>query len=284
MNLSELGLFSEEVYQPFFWPGGPAAALLVHGFPGTPAEVRPLAAALHAQGWTVHAPLLPGFGPQIADMFTYGQEDWVTAVRQAQTQLRSQYETVLLVGYSLGGAIALNIAAQEPPNALVLLAPFWQIGGPAIAAVWRGIRQLFPEIQFFKWIDFSNPQMQRVFENWRDVLDLDDPQVQAALQSLRVPARFVDEILALGQAAKAAAPTIHLPTLVIQGSQDITIAPKATHELMRSLGGQVHYHEFATGHELTKTDTAVWPHIQRAFVAFAEQVRQGQTPNTTPDK
>lgn len=272
MNLSELGLFSEEIYQPFFWEGGRAAALLVHGFPGTPAEVRPLAEALHAQGWTVQAPLLPGFGPQINDLFDYGKEDWVTAVLSAQTALRAQYDKVLLVGYSMGGAVALNVAAQELPDALVLLAPFWQIGGPASAYIWRGIRQLFAEIQLFKRVDFSNPHVQRAFENWREVLDLDDPQVQATLQELRVPSRFVDEVLALGQAAKAAAPAIHLPTLVIQGSQDITISTKATHELIRSLAGQVVYREFAVGHELTKAETAVWPQIERAFLAFARRI------------
>jgi pimeloyl-ACP methyl ester carboxylesterase len=49
-------------HQPFAEGDGPATAVLVHGFPGTPAEVRPLAAALVAVGWRVRAPLLPGFG------------------------------------------------------------------------------------------------------------------------------------------------------------------------------------------------------------------------------
>ena len=270
-NLRQLDLFTEEIHQPLFWKGGQKAALLVHGFPGTPAEVRPLAAALHAQGWTVHAPLLPGFGPQIHDLFTYHQEAWVTAVQDAQRALRADYETVLLLGYSLGGAIALNVAAQTPPDGLALLAPFWQIGGSATAFLWRGIRQLFPEIQIFKWVDFSNPNIQRVFENWRRVVDLDDPEVQTALQEIRVPARFIDEVLALGQAAKTAAPAIGLPTLVVQGSQDKTIAPKATHELLRALNGQARYVAVPAGHELTNTATAVWPQVERAVLDFARQ-------------
>ncbi len=37
-------------HQPFLWPGSTAAALLIHGFPGTPAEMRPLAETLQPMG------------------------------------------------------------------------------------------------------------------------------------------------------------------------------------------------------------------------------------------
>ena len=52
-------------HETFTLPGGRPAALLLHGFLGTPAEMRGLGEALHEQGWTVYAPLLPGFGSDI---------------------------------------------------------------------------------------------------------------------------------------------------------------------------------------------------------------------------
>ena len=61
--------FQGDEHQPFHWNGGQPAALLVHGFPGTPAEMRPLGTALHQAGWTVYGPLLPGFGPDIVTLF-----------------------------------------------------------------------------------------------------------------------------------------------------------------------------------------------------------------------
>ena len=66
--LRSLPLFTEDEHQPFRKSARGAmrgAALLVHGFPGTPADMRPLAASLAAAGWDVDAPLLPGFGPEI---------------------------------------------------------------------------------------------------------------------------------------------------------------------------------------------------------------------------
>ena len=43
-------------------PGGAHAVLLVHGFGDTPQTLGYLARDLHARGYTVRAPLLPGHG------------------------------------------------------------------------------------------------------------------------------------------------------------------------------------------------------------------------------
>ncbi|MBK7919684.1 MAG: alpha/beta fold hydrolase [Chloroflexi bacterium] len=161
--MTEISFFHEEIYQPFYWQGGRQAALLVHGFPGTPAEVRPLAEALFAQGWTVQAPLLPGFGTQIDKLFDQTRENWVTAVAEAHAALRANHDAVLLVGYSMGGAIALNVAAQVPPDRLVLLAPFWRIGTEVHQAIWQGVKRFIPEFQLFKRVDFTDPRMQKAF-------------------------------------------------------------------------------------------------------------------------
>jgi esterase/lipase len=42
------------------------AVLLIHGFPGSPAKMRPLAAAIYEAGWMACEMLLPGFGPHNA--------------------------------------------------------------------------------------------------------------------------------------------------------------------------------------------------------------------------
>ena len=57
IDLKTLGLFQEAKHEPFFWPAEGPAAVLVHGFPGTPAEMRPLAKSLHERGWTTAGPL-----------------------------------------------------------------------------------------------------------------------------------------------------------------------------------------------------------------------------------
>ena len=44
---------------PFFLPGGPTGVLLIHGFTGSPPEMRLVGNYLNQRGCTVSGPLLP---------------------------------------------------------------------------------------------------------------------------------------------------------------------------------------------------------------------------------
>ncbi len=62
-------VFQGEQHADFLIERGEPAALLIHGFPGTPAEMLPLAPILNSAGWTTRGLLLPGFGAQIDSLF-----------------------------------------------------------------------------------------------------------------------------------------------------------------------------------------------------------------------
>jgi len=64
----------------FFWQAGKMGALLIHGFTATTAEVRLLGEYLHARGYTISAPLLPGHGTSPAEMNRCKWQDWTRAV------------------------------------------------------------------------------------------------------------------------------------------------------------------------------------------------------------
>lgn len=101
------------MHRPLAWDGGEPAALLVHGFLSSPAEMRPLAWSLHRAGWTVRAPLLAGHGPDIFSLPERHGEEWVEAVRVELASLWREHAPVLLVGHSLGGAVAVHAAASS---------------------------------------------------------------------------------------------------------------------------------------------------------------------------
>lgn len=54
--------------EPWSHVGGPAGALVLHGFTGNPGSVRGVADALAAAGFTVELPLLPGHGTRVEDL------------------------------------------------------------------------------------------------------------------------------------------------------------------------------------------------------------------------
>lgn len=102
---------------------GDAAVLLVHGFTGTPYEMRGVGQALQAAGMTVRGIRLPGHAAP-EDMITASREDWRRAVREAYDELRAQYRRVAVGGLSTGALLALDLAATPgaAPDAVVALA------------------------------------------------------------------------------------------------------------------------------------------------------------------
>ena len=96
---TQIAAFQGEEHQAFMLSGGRPAALLIHGFPGSPAEMRPVGEALHNAGWTTQGLLLPGFGPDIASLERRRLEDWQAAVAKAMARLRQDHPG----GFSPGG-------------------------------------------------------------------------------------------------------------------------------------------------------------------------------------
>ncbi len=288
--LAQLNAFPGEEHRSFYWNGGKAAALLIHGFPGTPAEMRPLAGLLHGQGWTVQGPLLPGFGPDIATLGERSAGEWVAAVRSALSDLSARHDPVLLVGHSLGGALAIQAAAAasqppavRPPSGLILVSPFWKlVGGGPIRYVWPLIRRLFPEIRPFRLFkpDLDDPRVREGMNKFLPGIDLDDADVRRTIRDFAVPTRLVDQVVATGAGGYAAAPLVHAPVLVLQGRGDRTVRPELTSELVQRLAGQVSYHETAGAHDLNLPDGAGWPDVSRLVLDFAATLTPPLSPQS----
>jgi carboxylesterase len=104
----------------FFWEAGLTGVLLCHGFTATTAEVRLLAQALFANGFTVAAPLLPGHGTTPEDCNRFTWQDWYAAVEQAYQQIAGRSKVVVVGGESMGALLILRLAANHPEIAAIL--------------------------------------------------------------------------------------------------------------------------------------------------------------------
>src|SRR5688572_15455366 len=101
------------------------ALLMLHGFGDTPQTLRYLGGRLHAAGFTVHAPLLPGHGRGLRDFSAASAEDYASAARDELVRLRARASWVGVIGLSMGGAIAARLAAEtDDVRVLALLAPY----------------------------------------------------------------------------------------------------------------------------------------------------------------
>jgi carboxylesterase len=247
----ELQPYADPVHQPFEFGDGAASALLIHGFPGTPAEMRPIGQMLGENGWRAQGILLPGFGEDIVKLGHRGREDWLSEAESAWLDIKRSSHPTILIGYSMGAAVALNIISAHPPDLLILIAPFWRLPGflPRLAPV---AKIFIPDIYPFRNADFSDPNLRDQFNPILPGVDLDDPEVQETIRTeFRLSVRVIDEILNLGKKAYQHANQVQIPTLVIQGNKDPLVRPSETIKLVKRIGSKrVDYHELDGDHDL----------------------------------
>jgi pimeloyl-ACP methyl ester carboxylesterase len=222
-------------------------------------------------GWRVHGILLPGFGPELSRLGDHTRADWVSAASAALERLRSEFGGPALIGgYSMGAAIALHLEIG-PADRLVLFAPFWRYPGvlPKLIPL---VGLLFPELRPVQNGDFVHPDVRHQLERLLPDLDLDDPQVQAAIEDrLVLPVSAAQEALKLGQEGYRRAAKIDANILVVRGASDPLVNQDLTLKLTRRLSkAKTTYLEVDAGHDLLMEDNPAYPEILTALEKFIE--------------
>ena len=87
--------------------------ILVHGFTGSPASMRPWAHYLNELGYTVRVPRLPGHGTDPEDLNRVSWQEWPAKVEEELVELQKTCEKIFICGLSMGGGTTLNVALKH---------------------------------------------------------------------------------------------------------------------------------------------------------------------------
>ncbi len=201
-------------------PGGPDAALLLHGLTGSTFELHPLAAALHGAGLRVLAPVMAGHGGAPEALRGLPWAEWVAKASRDLARLRGFRRTVV-IGESMGGLVACALAHDHPREVdrLVLLAPALELTFPGRLAAFLGRGPLRG------WIAPKGPS---------DVRDAEMRRRNHGLPA--VPVGAVAELAKLSRRVRRLLPAISAPALVIAGGHDGTASLAGVLHVAERLG------------------------------------------------
>ncbi len=141
--------------EPFYFPGGPTGCLLVHGFTATPQEMRGLGKYLHAAGYTVLGIRLSGHGTSVKDMARMHWQDWLADVMGGYWLLKQSARKVFVLGLSMGGILALTLAARQPLDGVIAMAAPHHLPDD-------------PRLRFLRLIAFFKPEIPKGEPVWFD--------------------------------------------------------------------------------------------------------------------
>jgi carboxylesterase len=194
--------------------------LLIHGFTGSPASMRPWAEYLSQRGFTVRVPLLPGHGTKPKDLNEVKWEQWPT---KAEDELNELYKTctkVFICGLSMGGAVTLNVASRNSQK----------LSGIVLVNPMSHLRFVSPELAF---------AVSRVKKFLKSVgNDIKRPGVTEWGYDAN-PTVGVYELLKMLRATRALLPKVTVPMQLFHSVDDHTLPVSNTEIIMKGVGSRI---------------------------------------------
>jgi len=234
---------------------GNEGVLILHGFTGSPWEVRPVAERLASTGRSIAMPVLAGHGTDVADLDQTTWHDWLASAMAARAWLDRRCDTIHVVGLSMGGLLAVLVAndfGAARLGSLTLLAPAFTLGTVPTAA-----------IKTFHTI------------GWPKVLGKDAPVLarnERPPAYWQVPVAATNSLLDLISMVRGSRLAVSAPTLVVQGTADATIPHRAARRIAKRLVPHARFEQIPrAGHLLPRVKQA--PAVLETIALFVRSPR-----------
>jgi carboxylesterase len=204
----------------FRYEGRRGSVLLLHGFTGTPYELKPLSNALHKAGFTCFAPLLDGHGETPEHLNQISADTWMESAEKALASLPLAKPRIV-IGFSMGGLLAtlLSVSHSEQVDKLVLIAPAFHLRFYGELAVWLSKMQ------------FSHDWFVPKGKKGGDILDESARKKNPSYE--KTPIKALAQLNRLRQKATQSISQISCPTLALFGLHDRTVHSLKTANLLQ---------------------------------------------------
>ena len=242
--------------EPYRHDGGEVGVLLCHGFTGSPQSLKPWGAYLAERGLTVSVPLLPGHGTRWQDMRITGWQDWYAEVDREFRGLSAKCSRVFVCGLSMGGALALHLAARH---------------GDAVA----GLALVNPSVKADRLLLKALPVLRHVVPSVKGIFSDIAQEGIAEIGYDRTPLHAVHSLTALWRVVQAELPCVQQPLLVFNSRQDHVVDPGNTAMVLeRVRSADVTHRVLERSYHVATLDFEA-PEIFDGTYAFVERLSTG---------
>jgi len=211
--------------EPFFFLGDSSkpACLLIHGFTGTPKEMRWMGEFLNQQGYTCLGIRLAGHATNPEDMIRSRWTDWVASVEDGYQLLCGVTNDIFLVGLSMGGILALLMSTRLAPRVKGVVAMSTPSRLPTDYPIW--FIQLISIVMRYRPKSKEPPG-----SGWFDKAAYKDHVAYA-----KNPVRSTVELKKLILEMRAALPKVNVPVLLIHSKDERYILPDNAEDIFAGL-------------------------------------------------
>ena len=192
--------------------------LILHGFTSSLDCVNDLELPIEALGLPTRLPVLRGHGAESpAALRGATWRDWVADAEAALEDLLREVEQAVVFGHSMGGLVALTLAADHPDviDSVIVAAAAVQLTSPF--APGRPLHFLAPLIaRLIKKVDMPPTYADRAL-------------AQHDTNYAWAPIDATASLLEFAKVTRRRLPEVRVPVLVMQSRRDTTVAPDSAH-------------------------------------------------------
>jgi carboxylesterase len=202
----------------------PFGAVLIHGITGTPENVKAIAPPIEALGIPVLLPTLRGHGaesPEALECVEY--MDWLEDAEKALLEILEQAEKAIIIGHSMGGWIALNLASEHPDK----------IDSIVVAA---GTTLITSPFGPYRPLHFLYPIMLKLFKKWDMPPNFADPKLTYRDPTYPwAPTDVFKPLFDFLRLTHSRLPGVNVPVLILHSRNDTTNSPDGVEPMYNRL-------------------------------------------------